>query len=194
MYKLHQYQQVKSRGVSVNAKISLVVPHWPVKPEHDDMLLRCIKSIDADEKIVVVNEGTGMGKAINQGLRLTTGDFIIVSNNDCTFSGGDIRDMCDIECITIPNNMPGQGDLPRAFYCMPRWIYEKVGGYDERFKVGYFEDDDMILRWEKAEIDIRMINNVYVDHNPGTTLNNMPDRIAIYEENKRLFDDKWANG
>lgn len=173
-------------------KISLVVPHWPLRPEHDELLKRCVQSIPADEKIIVVNDGTGMGKAINKGLELATGDYIIVSNNDCALSRGDINLMCDLDAITIPNNMQGQGDLPRAFYCMPRWIYKKVGGYDERFEVGYFEDDDMIRRWQATGIPFKMVD-VVVDHDPGTTLNNLPNRQEIFDRNKKLYEEKWGS-
>ena len=175
----------------MNDKLSLIVPHWPIRPELDASLKRCVQAIDADEKIIVVNDGTGMGKAINKGLELATGDYLLVSNNDCFHSSGPIRDMCDPHFITVPDSMPGQGVMPRAFYCMPRWVYELVGGYDEQFQVGYFEDDDMIRRWMNAKVNIRIVRTVHVDHDPGTTLNNLPNRKEIFENNKALFEQKW---
>lgn len=176
----------------MNAKITAIIPHWPLRPEHDELLKRCVRSLDADEKIVVVNDGTGMGKAINKGLELATGDFIVISNNDCEMRSGSLQEMCDPEAITLPDNMPGQMDKPRAFFCMPRWVYEKVGGYDEQFAIGYWEDDDMILRWQEAEVPIRM-TRVQVSHLPGTTLNTLENREAVYQENKQKFLRKWGH-
>lgn len=176
----------------MKAKISAIIPHWPMLPEHDDLLKKCLQSLDADEKIVVVNEGTGMGKAINKGLSLATGDYLVVTNNDCQLTMGSLEDMCDPTCITLPDNMPGQMDLPRAFYCMPRWIYEQVGGYDEQFKVGYWEDDDLIRRWRIADIPFKM-TKVQVQHYPGTTLDKVPERDAIFKENKELYIKKWGS-
>lgn len=174
-------------------KTTLVVPHWPLFPENEGMLKRCIQSIPADEKIIIVNEGTGMGKAINKGLELSTGDFIIVSNNDCYLTSGDIQDLCDPEAITLPDNMPGNsGDVPRAFYCMPRTIYQQIGGYDEQFTIGYFEDDDLIERWRQAGIPFKM-TRVQVAHNPGSTLDKMPNRNVIFEENRKRFIAKWGH-
>ena len=75
---------------------------------------------------------------------------------------------------------------------MPRWVYEKVGGYDERFKVGYWEDDDMIRRWEEAQIPIKMLP-VQVSHpHAGHTLNNHPDRQELFDANRKLFIEKWG--
>lgn len=172
-------------------KISAVIPHWPMLPEHDDLLKKCVRSLDADEVIVVVNEGTGMGKAINKGIELSSGDFIVVSNNDCQMTMGSLQDMCDEEAITLPDNMPGQLDLPRAFFCMPRWIYEKIGGYDEQFEVGYWEDNDIIRRWQDAGVPFKM-TKVQVAHDPGSTLNKMENRDEVFRRNKELYLRKWG--
>jgi glycosyltransferase involved in cell wall biosynthesis len=178
--------------MSEKPKISAIIPHWPVRPEVDDLLKRCVQALDVFEKIVVVNEGTGMGKAINKGLSLATGDYLLVTSNDCIFQFGDLNDMCDPKAITLPNNMPGQWDLPRCFFCLPRWVYEQVGGYDEQFEVGYFEDDDLIRRWRDASIQFVQIPSIIVSHSPGTTLDKMPNRQAIFDENQRRFKKKWG--
>lgn len=172
-------------------RISLIVPHWPIRPEVDGLLKRCIQSIPADEKIIIVNEGTGMGKAINKGFELATGDYFLVSNNDCELVEGDIYDLCDPKAICIPDMMEGQWELPRAFYCFPREIYDLVGGYDEEFGVGYWEDDDLIKRWKEAGIQF-IQKPVKVKHNPGTTLDTMPNRDKIFSENKERYEGKWG--
>lgn len=174
-------------------KISVIIPHWPVSPEVDDLLKQCVQALpEVYEKIVVINEGTGMGKAINKGFDLASGEYLMTASNDCIWDEGDIDKMCDPEAITIPDNMPGQWDKPRCFYCMPRWIYEKVGGYDEQFEVGYFEDDDLIRRWKEAGIPIRM-TDVKVNHTPGTTLDKMDNRTEVFEKNKQRFIEKWGD-
>lgn len=173
-------------------KISLVVPHWPKEPHHDELLRACIKSMpEADEKIIIVNDGTGMGRAINKGLELSTGDFIIVANNDTRLILGSLYDMCNDTSITLPNNMDGQWELPRSFFCLPRWVYETVGGYDEQFGVGYFEDDDLIKRWRDAHIPFRM-TQVSVEHHPGTTLGKLDNADELYKKNKERYYAKWG--
>jgi len=61
-----------------------VIRHWPLDEAVDAALRRCVASFPADcERIVVVNDGTGYGRNVNIGLRLATGDFVAVVNNDC---------------------------------------------------------------------------------------------------------------
>ena len=59
-------------------------PHWPLDEETNEALRSCVSSFPSEcERIVVVNEGTGYGHNVNIGLRLASGDYIAVVNNDC---------------------------------------------------------------------------------------------------------------
>jgi hypothetical protein len=133
-----------------------------------------------------------MGKAINKGFELATGDYMMTLSNDCCWVSGDLKDMCDPTAVVIPDSLPGQeGGNPRCFYCMPRWVYEEVGGYDERFTIGYFEDDDWIHRLHLADIPIRSCS-VQGGHVPGQTLDKLPNRNEVYNENQEKFKAKWG--
>lgn len=173
--------------------ISLIIPHWAYKPEHDALLHRCVRSMDADEVLIIVNDGIGMGKAINKGLALAHGDYLVVANNDTTLAKGSLHDLCDPESITVPQISNTVDQKPRSFYCLPRWVYEQIGGYDEQFERGYFEDDDLIRRWEAAHIPIRSMERVVVDHVGGATLNEMEGHTSIFAANKQRYDAKWAD-
>lgn len=170
--------------------MSVIIPHWPLNEELDLLLEHCVKSIHADEIIVVVNDGTGFGKAVNQGLRLAHGDYLFVVNNDTVVLNGNLQDMCIPDTVTVPDITGQVDDMPRAFYCMPRSVYESIGGYDERFKIGYFEDDDFITRLNKYEVPIRKVQSVEVSHLGGATMHQL-DRDTIFEANKERFHDKW---
>lgn len=155
------------------------------------MLEACIRSIPADEKLVIINSGIGYGKALNIGMKLAQGKFLVIANND-TILEGDLRALLDDKQITIPAVENTMDNLPRSFYVLPRWIYEKVGEFDEQFFPGYFEDDDMIKRWQLAGVSFSYRPEVKVKHVGGHTLNNHPERQKIFDENKRKFEAKWG--
>lgn len=171
-------------------KTSVVIPHWPLNEELDLLLKHCVNSIKADEILVVVNDGIGFGPAVNKGLRLAHGDYLFVVNNDTVVLAGDLKDMCVPDTVTVPKIHGQVDDMPRAFYCMPRSVYELVGGYDERFEMGYHEDDDLHVRWHAHEVPIKKIDTVEVNHVGGTTMH-LLDRNAIFKANKERFYDKW---
>jgi GT2 family glycosyltransferase len=180
------------RGKEVN--ISCVIPHWPKSIEHDQALVRCIDSLRGyDELIVERNDGIGFAKAVNLGLKKAKGDYICVINNDTVMERGDLKYLCKPDTIVVPCMRTGQVDnMPRAFYCMPRSIYEEVGGYDERFEIGYFEDDDLIRRWQAAGFTIETNDQVVVSHVGGMTMQTI-DHNAAYKRNKELFDAKYSD-
>lgn len=172
--------------------ISVVIPHWNYDDHMIDVLQKCVDSlVGYDELIIVDNDGIGFAKAVNRGLRIAHGDYIFIVNNDTVQLNGSLKDLCYEGTVTVPR-ITGQVDqMPRAFYCMPRTVYEQVGGYDERFKVGYYEDDDLIMRWNIADIPIRTVSTVEVVHIGGETMKHV-DRKQAMEGNKKLFDEKWG--
>lgn len=173
-------------------KVSVIIPHWNRTPELGELLKRCVKSLpEVYEVIVVVNDGLGMGWAINRGFELASGDYLMTLSNDVEWKSGTIEEMCNPQSICIPDNLPGQWKLPRCFYCIPRWIYEKVGGYDEQFRVGYYEDDDLIHRWRLAGVPIIM-TAVQGEHIPGQTLDKLSNRQILMDENREKFFSKWG--
>lgn len=178
-------------------KISLVIPHYPSE-KTDEALDKCLKSYEGyyDQLILVVNDGIGYGPAVNQGLKYALHDYIIVSNNDITLDSGTLRDLVDARCITVPSISPEPKDyMPRAIFCMPRWAYTRIssGGffYDPIFKIGYWEDDDLIKRL--GDIKVKFKGSVHVTHfnGGGMTMKQMGES-EWHERNRQVFNDKWS--
>ncbi len=173
--------------------ISLIIPHMPF-PESDAALKECLDSIiGVDETLIIINDGIGYGKAVNIGLQLARGDHLIVANNDTKLIKGTLRSLADSEAVTVPLIEPEPKDYnPRAFFCLPRWVYEKVGGFDERFEVGYWEDDDLISRLSKEGVKTKIVYQVEVTHKDGggLTMKRMGEQ-KYYDENKKRYEDKW---
>jgi polysaccharide pyruvyl transferase CsaB len=80
-------------------------------------------------------------------------------------------------------------------YCvlMPRSVWERVGGLDEGFRVGTFEDDDLSLRVREAGYRVVVADDAFVHHFGNGSFGKIPAEQAslIYVENKRHYEQKW---
>ncbi len=80
--------------------------------------------------------------------------------------------------------------LESFFLLTKREAYEKVGGFDEAFIMPGVEDFDFTLRVQQAGFSI-YLDAAFVHHdNNSFELNNL-NCSHVYEENSRIFQDKW---
>jgi len=84
-----------------------------------------------------------------------------------------------------------------AFFCvaMPRAVYAKVGGLDEDFKFGFFEDDDYCRRVRAAGYRIAIADDCFVHHHLSATFDALgaERKQEIFEANKRVYEAKWGS-
>ena len=84
-----------------------------------------------------------------------------------------------------------------AFFCvmMPKFVFDKIGGLDENFGRGYFEDDDYCRRVEQIGLEISCAEDVFVHHHLSASFSKLPDveKIKLFEDNKRYYESKWGN-
>ena len=75
----------------------------------------------------------------------------------------------------------------------PREAIAAVGGLDERFGMGCYEDFDFCLRLVQAGRELLLAEDVFVHHhgNKSFTENRVPGRHV--ETNRRIFIDKWCH-
>lgn len=77
--------------------------------------------------------------------------------------------------------------------CIDRRVIGEVGGIDERFGVGNFEDDDFCLRVRAAGYAIFVCDDVFIHHFGSQTFAaNKIDWTATMRENWRKFAKKWG--
>ena len=173
--------------------ISLVIPHYPFDEEINKTLKKCVDSVlGYDELILVVNDKIGFGKAVNQGLRIAKGDFICVMNNDVVMNKGSLKDLADPIRVTSPSVNDVRQPFWGCCFMIPRWVYDKVGGFDEQFEMGYFEDEDYIMKLKEAGIEMSCRANINIVTQGGATMYHLPDRAEIYARNQRKFEEKWG--
>ena len=93
---------------------------------------------------------------------------------------------------------PGESLAMRnaAFFCavMPRATYERVGGLDEAFGIGFFEDDDYCRRVEQAGYRIACAEDVFVHHHLSASFDQLKaaSKQALFERNKAIYEAKWG--
>jgi GT2 family glycosyltransferase len=82
-----------------------------------------------------------------------------------------------------------------AFFCvaMTRAVYEQIGELDERFGLGYFEDDDYCHRVRAQGYELRFARDAFVHHWQGATFGLFGENslLRIHGENRKKFEAKW---
>ena len=83
-----------------------------------------------------------------------------------------------------------------AFFCvaMPRSTYERVGGLDEAFGVGFFEDDDYCRRVEAAGLGVACADDVFVHHYLSASFDALAAerKRELFERNRAIYEAKWG--
>lgn len=78
-------------------------------------------------------------------------------------------------------------------WIMSKRVYKKLGGLDERFGRGLFEDDDYCVRVGKAGFAILCAEDAFVHHYGGASTGwGSPEYLKLFNENKVKFEEKWG--
>ncbi len=77
--------------------------------------------------------------------------------------------------------------------CIDRLVVDQIGGMDERFGMGNFEDDDFCLRTRAAGYGIYVCDDVFIHHfgSQSFAANNV-DYAKTMNENWSKFAQKWG--
>ncbi len=184
-------------------------------------------------KVVTNKNNLGFPKAVNQGLKVATGEYIVIANNDIVVTKNWLERMIEIAesdsligiVAPVSNSVSGvqldknaeyssieemhkyagkirknnKGkiyEFPRvAFLCtlIKREVIEKIGGLDERFSPGNYEDDDFCLRAQLAGFKTIIAQDVFIHHYGSKSFK--ADGNEKYQKllgiNRRKFVDKW---
>jgi GT2 family glycosyltransferase/acetyltransferase-like isoleucine patch superfamily enzyme len=83
-----------------------------------------------------------------------------------------------------------------AFFCVMarKHTFLAMGGLDERFNVGMFEDDDMAVRCHQDNKKVVCAEDVFIHHFHGSSFGKLERGYysQIFEENKKKYEDKWG--
>ncbi len=185
-------------------------------------------------KLILNEKNLGFPKGVNQGLKIASGKYIVIANNDIVVTKGwlermiaaaeqeekiglvgpisnavsgmqidkdavypDIEKMHEYAGRAAKKNKGQILQFPRvAFLCtlIKREVIEKIGGLDERFSPGNYEDDDFCLRAQLAGFKTVIAKDVFIHHYGSKSFT--ADGVDKYKErleiNQKIFVDKWG--
>lgn len=71
--------------------------------------------------------------------------------------------------------------------------WEEVGPFDESFRVGMFEDNDLCYRMRRAGYRLLVVNRAFVHHKGHASLDRSGiDKQALFNENEQRYLSKWT--
>ena len=121
------------------------------------------------------------------------------------FSGNETKINFDYENVTemvefarkVAVDKAGQErDIAVApLYCVlvPRGVWDKVGGLDDSYQVGMFEDDDFSLRIRNAGYRVITAEDAFIHHFGNGSFAKIPseESLRIFGQNKKRYEEKW---
>ena len=76
---------------------------------------------------------------------------------------------------------------------MRRWVYEMIGGFDEVFSPGNYEDDSYCLEAIDKGFKLAVANDVFMHHWGSVTHRNLYiDYVSLLKRNQKIFESKWS--
>ncbi|MGV3614785.1 MAG: glycosyltransferase [Fimbriimonas sp.] len=74
-----------------------------------------------------------------------------------------------------------------------REALEAVGGFDDRFRPGMFEDNDLCYRLRRSGRKLRIASKSYVHHKGSRTISKLREHpTRLLDRNKKIYEAKWA--
>jgi len=175
--------------------------------------LRGLKDTLKDRLTLIENSvNLGWIKAVNQGLKISTAPYACIMNNDVVVSNIWLDNMVEVmdknPKIGLMNprwekrKFEGlKGDYIETDWCRgfciltKREVINKIGGFDETYGFGYWEDHDYSVRAIKAGYICGLALNSFVDHIKNVSVKSsmkQKEWDELFAKNRDTFEKKWG--
>jgi GT2 family glycosyltransferase len=221
------------------ARTDIIIPHYGTG-RLTDLCLACLQSIERhslDYRVILVDNASpefsvvadqlgriphlairntvnlGFIKAVNQGIRVSNAQYIVLMNNDTEAVDGWLDKLrrplnrwpivgLSGPLTTTPDSWQGKwkarGAAPHllaparmlAFFCVMirRSVFEKIGVLDESYGVGFGDDDEYCRRAERAGIRLALVQDLVIPHHHRSTFKT----LYSGDEIQRMQDQAMA--
>ena len=176
-------------------KISVVIPYYEVDESKKEVLKKAVDSMKGqyDELIVIPDKISNLSRKINKGLLMSTGDFIVVCNDDIVMDKGTLKDTClEGKVVTPLVNGRSEKLFHAHMWTFSRRVLAEVGLMSEDYQGFYYDDSDYWMQIESKGFRIVQLDNVNIIHeHPARTLSKL-GKPGQTEYNSRLFINRWG--
>ncbi len=171
------------------------------------------------EGISVIRNETNLGcaGAWNQGVSNTQSEWVVILNNDVILSRGWLEGLIEFaeeSCTDVASPAIREGDYNydiEAYACefvrsmghvsrpgeahgicfmARRRVFEKIGLFDENFRIGQFEDADFFRRANAAGFNLGITGRSFI-HHFGSMTQKLLGQTPYATENRAYFQKKW---
>ena len=166
----------------------------------------------------VYKKPLGYGKAINAGIKVALGKYLVLLNNDTEILGPSWLDLLiqpfgDPQIGITGPLMSWSPDVQSHFLifclvCIPRQVIQRIGLLDGKtFKEGYGEDVDYCMKIKKAGLKVVQVPPTPLKQERGTNIGTypiyhaaeitvhdkalVPDWDGVKERNKRILRERY---
>ena len=235
VYNQLEATQTAVNSIYENTKINfeLIIIDNNSSEEIKNYLMK-LEAEQTNVKVIYNSENLGFPKAVNQGIEISEGRYVVIANNDIIVNTNWLNRFIEIAqsekavgiVSGISNSVSGMQIDINAFYqsveemklyadrisrenqnqvlefsrvaflctLIKREVIEKIGGLDERFSPGNYEDDDYCLRTQIAGYKTIIAKDVFIHHFGSKSFK--ADGNDKYEKllniNRNIFVDKWG--
>lgn len=207
----YDYKDVAKKIVDImNRKwADVIIPHH----NKHDLLAECLKCIPLKNFNIIVVAGADFSKAINKGAKMAETGALIFINDDIKFEPSILWKLLDDkrDIVGVPQRKPDGGiltyglgfqnsDIPigitgrredvllpsGAMLKVEKKIFNKLGGFDERYKNG-LEDVDFCVRAKAKGYTMGIIDDFIIHHEAQSE-----GRFDFLSHNGRIFNKEYS--